>query len=358
MTIGGRKVVTLSQPRVINPHNPQFLSAQILPGRGMNIFQIKAHLPVQGEISLIESPPVEEAARLMNGGPEDAYFSQSFSMGGAILAPFANRIRGKLSSDRKTLETKILDKTVRLDANWSGKKPGAEPHAMHGLILGSPMDKVTLDTSPNEASVTGSLDAGDFGGHWLSKTALTIKATLHINAFRLDVTAQNTGTEDLPIGIGWHPYFVLPSGDREQARLRIPARQRALVNNYDDVFPTGELVAVGDTSYDFNMPGGARLGKMFLDDCFVDLQRNTEGHATADIIDPKGGYGLRIRALSPEISAFQAYAPPDKKFVAFEPQFNWADPYSKIWQGKDTGMKVLKPGESVTYSVQLELYVP
>jgi aldose 1-epimerase len=53
------------------------------------------------------------------------------------------------------------------------------------------------------------------------------------------------------------------------------------------------------------------------------------------------------------------YAPVDKSFVALEPQFNWADPFTPVWGAKvNTGMVTLQPGQTATYSVQLELFVP
>ena len=138
--------------------------------------------------------------------------------------------------------------------------------------------------------------------------------------------------------------------------MHIPATERTEVNNYDDVFPTGKLLPLAGTPYDFSAPGGAPLNKLFLDDCFVNVQRNNAGQLVAEIVDPDAKYGFRILSLSPEFSAIQAYAPVDKAFVAFEPQFNWADPYGAQWEaGTDTGMAVLKPGERVTYAVQLEL---
>ena len=79
-------------------------------------------------------------------------------------------------------------------------------------------------------------------------------------------------------------------------------------------------------------------------------------------------YGLRIHSLSPQIKAFQVYAPVDQSFIAFEPQFNLGDPYSSVWNAShaagrrvnhvDTGMVTLKPGESVVYKVKLELFTP
>jgi galactose mutarotase-like enzyme len=360
MEIGGKPVVTLSQPHSADASQPQILGVDILSGRGMNIFQIHAYVPGKGEIGLLSSPSLEEAKNLMNGGVGDEYGAQSFKMGGAILVPFANRIRGKVSADGKTIVTPIGGKPVTLDANWKGQKPGAEHHAMHGMILAQPMEVSAADlkSGSQQASVTGTLDAGDFHGHWPSRTNLTVVATLKPGSFGFTVTAKNNGNEDLPVGIGWHPYFALPSGQREQARLKIPARERALVNNYDDVFPTGAIVPVAGSPYDFSGAMGAPLGQLYLDDCFLNLVRGAGGTLIAEIIDPAAHYGVRIKALSPEISAFQAYAPPDKQFVAFEPQFNRADPYSPVWKGADTGMKVLKHGESVTYSVELEVFVP
>ncbi|MGH9594065.1 MAG: aldose 1-epimerase, partial [Bryobacteraceae bacterium] len=232
------------------------------------------------------------------------------------------------------------------------------PHAMHGLILNRAMDTVVTQADTGDANVSATLDAENFGGHWPSKTQLTISATLTPRTLVLQVIAKNIGTEDLPMGIGWHPYFVIPSGERAQARLRIPATQRVVVNNYDDVFPTGKLVPVAGSPYDFTAANGAPLGKMYLDDCFVLLQRDSSGATTAELIDPASHYGLRVEALSNDITAFQAYAPLDKSYVALEPQFNWGDPFNNVWQGAGTGMSILRPGQSVTYRVQLELFVP
>jgi aldose 1-epimerase len=318
---------------------------------------VKAYLPGKGVIDMLFAPPLDQAAQAMSGAGEDQFGNGSFRAGRAILAPFANRIRGKLSADKKTITTTILGKTVSLPANFQGKKPHAEIHSIHGLILNRAMDDVTLHSGDDEASVDGTLDAGDFGGHWLSKSNVDIKATLNNEGFGFTVTVKNTGTDDEPVGIGWHPYFAFPSGQREQARLEIPARKLVAVNNYDDVFPTGKLVPMSG-KYAFNKSGGLALEKNFYDDCFVDLDREGSGRVTAQIIDPAAKYGLRVIGLSPQISAFQAYAPPDKSFVAFEPQFNWGDPFGKEWKGQNTGMVILKPGESVTYSVQLQLFVP
>lgn len=161
------------------------------------------------------------------------------------------------------------------------------------------------------------------------------------------------------MAIGAHPYFAIPSGDRSQVTLHIPADERAIVNNYDDVFPTGQIVPVKGTPYDFTSPQGATLGALFMDESFTHLHRNAQGQAVVELVDPASKYGLRIIAVSPQIKAIQVYAPVDKNFVAVEPQFNLGDPYdTKIWGKRDTGIVTLKPGQSVSWHIRVELFIP
>ena len=359
ITIGGEAAVVLTRPRLRDRKKPQFLGATILPGNGMNLLQIRAYLPGKGDIDVINAPNLPDAKELLEN-QNDAFGNKSFSMGGAILLPYPNRIRGKLSADGKTIETTMAGKPLSLPANWKGKKPGAEVHAMHGLIMSAHFQDVRFHNGPVESTVSGFLHGGNFDRHWPSKTDVGVRMILKNETLDVIVTAKNVGSEKLPMAISFHPYFNFPSGNRAQARLHLPADMRAIVNNYDDVFPTGKLVTVKGTPYDFTAPGGAALGPtLYMDDCFTNLKRNAAGNAVVEVIDPAAKYGLRITALSPQIKAIQAYAPPDKEFIVLEPQFNLADPFNtQIWGHRNTGMDWLAPGESVSWHVRLELFIP
>ena len=358
LKIGGQPVVQLKRKSSANAARPEFTSLTILPGRGMNLFQITANLPGKGEVHVLASPSLEEAAQQLSGGADDIHGVKSFTFGGAFLVPYPNRIRGKLSSDGKTVTTQWKDKTLTLPAVWKGKaNPNAELHAIHGLILDRKTDSLKVETTLDGQTVTGVIHAGDFSGYWPSKTDLTIRISLTGTAVESTITATNVGHEEEPISVGWHPYFAIPSGDRSQARLHIPASKLAEVNNYDDVFPTGKLLPVAGTKYDFRAPAGVPLGNIFLDDNFADLSRTSE-KLVVDLTDPASAYGIHIEGLSPEIRTIQVYAPPDKAFAAIEEQFNFADPFSVVWNGMDTGMVTLKPNHSVTWKVRLELFTP
>jgi aldose 1-epimerase len=355
--VGGEDVVTLHRTASTASTTPQFLSATIFPGRGFNVFQITADIPGRGQVNLMASPTVEDAAGILTGGPGDPDGTKSTSFGGAFLIPYPNRILGKLVNNGQDIQTSWHGQTLTLPADWAGKKPGAPKHAIHGLILESKVDNIQKTENADGETATGVLHAGDFGGHWLSKTDLNFSVALTGDAVTATITAKNVGDVAEPMAIGWHPYLAILSGDRTQARLHIPAKNLAPVNNYDDVFPTGQLKPVAGTPYDFNAPNGKALGDQFLDDNFSTLTR-TDGAVDVELIDPAAKYGMRVEGLSPEIKTVQVYAPPTKEFTAIEEQFNFADPFGKEWHGMDTGMVTLNPGQAVTWKVRLQLFVP
>jgi galactose mutarotase-like enzyme len=344
--IGGDPVVTL-RAQDAPAEEPAFLEAEILPGRGMMLLQAKLRLPSGEVVDAIHAPSAAQAARELDGGPEDFAGNRSFAFGGAILAPFANRIRGRALAGAREIESSVAGKLVRLPRNWGGKAAGAEQYAMHGLIL----DARVAFAQPAPERATGALAAGDFGGRWPGDLRLDFEWRLEAGALVLRVEAENQGGVAVPVGLGWHPYFALPSRDRRQARLRLPAAARVEVNNYDEVLPTGRLLPISGTPYDFR--GGAPLGDLYLDDCFTDLERE-DGSAVLEIADPATRLGLRVTSPSPQVKAFQVYAPPDQGFVVPEPQFNLADPFGDEWPGgQDTGMALVAPGASVAYEARV-----
>jgi len=135
LLVGGMDPVTLRAEAPARSAQASFLEATLLPGRGMNVFQVRGRVAGLGEIDLLHSPGLPEASRQMSGGRDDFMGVHSFRFGGALLVPFANRIRGRLLPDGCALDTDLLGRTVRLPADWQGKHPGAEKCAIHGLIL-------------------------------------------------------------------------------------------------------------------------------------------------------------------------------------------------------------------------------
>jgi len=355
MEIGGQKVVTLTRTAV-STTKPEFTSITVVPGRGMEILQITANFPGKGSIDVLASPDLAGAKKMLDVDDDD-FGNLGYRLGSAFLVPYPNRIRGKLSADGKTLTTEWQGHAITLPANNIGHLPTAERHAMHGLILKAKTEDLSTKQVPGGQELSGIIRAGDFGGHWLSKTQLLITIRLTAGDVDVSIEAANVGSEAEPMAIAWHPYFNLPSGDRKQVRLSIPADKVAEVDNYDNVFPTGKVSPVDGTKFDLRGVSGAPLGDLFFDDNWSGLHWDKK-EVTVRVMDLAAHYGVSIEGLSPEIKAIQVYAPPTRNFVAIEHQYNFGDPFGKEWGATDTGMVTLKPGQRTKWHVRLGLFVP
>jgi len=347
--VGGADVLTLVRKPTSGGSKLEFLSVTLFPGRGMNLFQITANVPGHGVTELLKSPSVAEAAEKLNGVGDDAFGNLNHSFGAAFLIPFSSRISGTVSADGKTVATSWQGKPIVLPDDFMGK------YAVHGLLNELKADDLHVTNTADGQTVTGVIHAGSFGGHWLSETDLHFVIALTGGAVDVAVTAKNVGKESEPMAIGWHPYLAIPSGDRAQARVHVPAATIARLDDKDGL-TTGELDPVAGTSKDFNAVEGRVLDES-MNNNFSHLTR-TKGVLDAWLADPKWGYGIRVAGLSPQINTVHLYSPKNGGFAAIEEQFNFQDPFGKEWKGMDTGMVALGVGESVVWRVRLELFVP
>jgi aldose 1-epimerase len=342
---GGRPVIFLSD-EASEAADFALTRAAVAPGRGMMLLQAWGRLRGSAEVELIESPSLESAAALLDAGDADDFAGNlAFSFGGAILIPYANRIRGRPLAASREIETLVGGRRVRLPRNWGGRALGAEQYAMHGLLLDRTPDRLL---QPTDNRIEAEFQLGGFEGRWPSRTVAMVAWTLDAGRLKLEVNVSNAGDEPLPVGVGWHPYFKLLSGDRRKARLQVPASHRLAVNDYDEVLPTGQKLALPWTPYDFSAPVGGALNYLYLDDCFVGI---APGPLIVAVTDPVAGYSVRLRTTAPPVRAVQVYAPPDRPVVVLEPQTNWADPFGQVWDGEPSPIPMLEPGRTLKYEV-------
>ncbi len=355
---GGQEPLVLQRFATEGGSMPEFLSATLLPGRGMNILQITASLRDKGEIKLLAGPPLDDAAKmkLMTGAGPDANGALSLQLGSAIEIPWAGRMGAPAQPEAS-----------RLALNWRGRTlslpvyrdvPGELPGAFGGLLLNLPADSVKTNVMPDGGDAQLAFAAGDFHGHWLSHTDITSTVLLSSRVLEIGVTARNVGTEPEPMGIGWAPRFVIPGGDRDQVLLRLPSADREEMRSDGSGLPTGKLLPVAGTPYDFTARAGTPLGPLSLDENFVHLKSGLlDNGPITELRDPGSDFGLRITLLSPTIKAMRVNAPSGEKYISLQPQFNLDDPFGHEWPSTvDTGMVVLEPGQTVQWKVRIELF--
>lgn len=353
---GGQEPIVLQRFPTEGTSMPEFLSATLLPGRGMNILQITVSLPDKGEIQLLASPSVKDAAKAMSGQGSDANGAASLQIGSAIEVPWAGRMGGFATTGASRVMTNWRGRMLGLPVD--GGMPGEPAGAVGGLLLKRASDSQKTNVMPDGGDAQATFTAGDFDGRWPSHTEVTATVLLSSRSIEIGVRATNTGTEPEPMGIGWYPRFLIPSGDRTSAMLRLPSAQREEIRKDGSGLPTGKLLEVGGTAYDFTQRGGTPLGHLDLNDNFVHLKAGLlDTGPAAEIRDPASDFGLRITALTSTIKAMRVTAPAGETYISLQPQFNVDDPLGHEWPADmDTGMMVLQPGQTVQWKVRLELF--
>ena len=348
---GGQEPIQLRRTADGLGGEPEFLSATLLPGRGMNILQITARLPGHGEVDLLASPSQPKAAAALSDTGADAHGALSSTMGAAFLTPWAGRLTGRPSGTPGVLQTL-----------WVGQRltfPAATPGSLlstPGLLLDRGADSTHTEGVLGSQSVEGTFHPGTFSGNWPSTGSVHVNAALNAHTMDVTVSVQNTGDAPMPVGIGWMPFFSIPSGNRQTATVAIPSASR-LETDHVTGLPTGATLPVSGTAFDLSAEHGARLGHAGLDATYVHLLSGVSSRASAELRDSAFGYGLRITPLSDSIRAFRVIAPADKAWVALSPETNYDDPLGAEWTAANSsGIKTLQPGESLQWKVRLELF--
>ncbi|MBW4038026.1 MAG: hypothetical protein HIU91_03970 [Acidobacteria bacterium] len=316
----------------------------------MNVFQITALIPGHGEVPLLASPSLPVANRLLSGQEEDVNGSSSTLLGGAILLPWAQRLFGTPTSTPGMLET-----------NWNGRKltfPAATPQStmsVEGLLLNRGADSVKSDVLPDGQSLQAEFHPGDFSNGWPSTIDVIVNAQLTAHNVDLTITATNTGHDPAPLGIGWHPLFAIPSGDRTDALLKIPSQTIMEMDRHTGL-PTGRMVPVEDSIRDFSRPAGTRIGVGNLNETYTKLQPDLDEGPVAEIRDPAYNVKLRIIPLTSNITSMRVVSPVDKPWVSIGPNTNLDDPFGAEWgDPANAGIVTLAPGATFKWRVRIEI---
>lgn len=348
---GGQDPVVLQRSQMAGSTMPEFLSATLLPGRGMNTLQITAFLPDKGEVELLDAPTVEGVAKALQAS---AATGASLQLGGTLELPWAGNLAGTRSGDQKGITTMWHGHSLTLPA--SDTVAGVAV-ASSGLLVNKRSTAISSNVMPDGGEAQATFSLGNFDGRWPSSTEAKATVLLSGRAVEIRVVARNTGTEAEPIGIGWLPRFAILSGDRAQVRLHIPASD-SIEHRAGSGLPTGRLLPVTGTSRDFTSHEGVPLRSIALDDTFVHLRPALlDLGPMVELRDPRSNYGLRLTALTPTIRAIHVETAPGSNSITIDPRFNYDDPFGHEWAyGDDTGIVTLEPGKSVQWRIRLELF--
>ncbi|CAN5482987.1 aldose 1-epimerase [soil metagenome] len=228
--------------------------------------------------------------------------------GGFPLVPFCNRIaHGRFS---------FGGHDVALSPNL-----GDHPHALHGQGWRAAWTVVSA------SDVEAVLAFDHAPGEWPWAYRALQHFTLGEAGLRIELSVTNTGDDAMPAGLGFHPYFPAPAGERLQAGVT------GVWMIDDDCLPTTHVDGVWRSDWAAGAPTAVEA---LIDNCYTDW----DGVATLTAAD---GATTTVTA-SPECRWLHVYSPPGADFICAEPVANRPDSF----QGDDSGIKSLAPGETAS----------
>ncbi len=241
--------------------------------------------------------------------------SNCFSYKGSKLTPFPNRIRdGKYCFKGSYYQLPINHRH--------------ENHAIHGLVYDKSFSLVKLIANKvcAELEIEYCYSGGDVGFPWCFR--VTLVYTLTNKGIKITTYIKNTGTQDMPFGDGWHPYFKF-NEVVDDLMISIPSSKKILVD--------GRMIPNGKFERNDDIKNLRLIGNKVLDSGF---QIETLGISTTQLYSPKKDTKINVWQDSDfaKYNYLQIYIPPSRESIAIEPMTCAPDAFNN-----HEGLNILSP---------------
>ena len=267
-------------------------------------------------------PVMRPTARALLTGDSSANFS-SYN-----LAPYSNRIR----------HNKFIfeGREYKLKPNWADGML-----TIHGDIRNRALEMSRTETPLEFWFDSRTVTDSNFPFDYTFKTRYSLEGDVLTSYLEL----QNVGSTPMPAGLGFHPYFVRHFlGSSVAPLLHFQAKSVYLTDT--SRIPDGASQAI-PAELDFSSPASAIA--VFVDNVYNDW----DGLATLEWV----GSGYRLRIEGDKIySHFVAFNGDPDGSIALEPVSHCTDGFNLLAQGvANTGVNILKPGETLSGAMRLKL---
>jgi aldose 1-epimerase len=244
-----------------------------------------------------------------------------------LLAPWSNRI------ERARFTWRSRD--VRLRANTP------EGYAIHGDLRRNPWRLVAHDHASCELRLA-SRDVADFNFPFPLEAAVCY--ALDGARFTARLVVRNAGTEPMPCGLGFHPWFPRAGAGKERdARLRFAAHF---------VYPPMPSGPARPAPPEFTFAQERAIGTCEMNHCF----RDWDGRAR--LVDPEHAIACEL-AAGESLRHVVVFTPPDRPCYAVEPVSICNNGFNLHAAGQaGTGTRELAPGEELAGEMTLAVGRP
>lgn len=286
--------------------------AHVVTGLGANVATYRV-----GGVEVLASPPDMATLR-----------ERPTRWGSACLFPFPGRIQGGRFTFR--------GREVQLPVT------APDGNAIHGVVRTRPWRVVEASATRVRARIT-TAEAGIPTEEWPWPFELTLTVSLNGGALGVHTEVRNVGTEAMPFGLGFHPYFRIDDATLAQIDATEEWTQ-------DAGLPTGQVrelaadewprvaLPFGQIPPDSEMPEGPVRNRLLRRRESADEGvRATLRYPDREVIMTANGAFRRMVFFTPA-------SPP---LVSLEPQTCVPNAHRMAGEGNaDTGLVVLEPGQA------------
>lgn len=236
------------------------------------------------------------------------------------LVPFSNRIRhGKFS---------FKGKAYKLAVNWNG-----DDNAIHGNGWNESWQVSHSDASKCELTLINDSKWWP----WSFKAALQYE--LKERSLVMSMLVRNTSDDDMPLGVGFHPYFVAT----EKTSLQFQSDSAYLPFQQENAV---DLKLQAQHVLDFNKLGPVKVSSM--------IDHNYDGwNGEAIVKNCNDDIDLVIRS-DEGMRRAMVYSPVGEGYFCFEPTSHSAGAFNSE-EFEALGGQILAPGESFTTNCSFEV---
>lgn len=173
---------------------------------------------------------------------------------GDVLIPFPGRVAGgRYRWDGHEYQLPVTDKDG--------------PNAIHGFVR--KVEWEIESRSPGAAIFTLQFEGAE---GYPFPLVLRIAYILDAMGLQVDTSITNVGTHDVPVGMGFHPYFTVGSAFVDVDTLTLPFSE---VLEFENLIPTGRVLTVDEAGLDFRTP--RVIGSTQFNHCFASPTRGADG---------------------------------------------------------------------------------
>jgi aldose 1-epimerase len=233
------------------------------------------------------------------------------------LVPYSNRIR----DGRFAFRGRTIAQPLRPD----------DAHAIHGH--GRLEEWQVVEARDDRLTIAYEHAPDAWPWRYLARQDFTLSA----QSLTVTMAIENRSPEDMPAGLGHHPYFP------RTPQTRVAAEIDSVWLPEAGLFPTQHVAPP---------PGmdprqGVAVDRMFLDHAFA-------GWTGRAVIEWHDRGERLVMTADPSLCTLIIFSPPGKDFVCAEPVSHCVDAFNLAEAGlPDTGMRVMRPGETWEASIRL-----